>query len=203
MLDAMYLSISILGLEEPLNRPVYVLPDGPTNPGPESGTTIETSYIETSPIFHADFLGEVTTDDAIEEHTKVISQLFVDASYRTAAMLVLNSNHGHTREHLGKYGAYDFPVRVQHAGFVNEAFLPVAQHTMLAIARSHEKGWFEGLMRKRIVKVWVENCGEERRGEIEAFVRSVPEGEGIERLIEAVLSRPGMAAMFGIEDGDA
>jgi hypothetical protein len=71
-------------------------------------------------MFESPFLGEITTEDALEEHSLVISDLIADPEFILLAT---------TEQQL------DIQVMI----------IP-----LLRCAREHEQSWFEKLQRKRI-----------------------------------------------------
>lgn len=206
LLDALYLSIPILGLNAPFNRPKFVCSqDAPLANNEDymmsHGTAIQTTYVEHQALFDADFLGEVTTSDAIDEHTSVIRSLFHDGTYITAAQMVLRSNQQYIQESVARsFLPYQYPQHILDSGFQNLTYLPNVQQTLLQIARTHEKPWFEKLMRRRVVEVWVDHG--RSREEIEQFLSVLPEGQGIEDIVEAIMENEDMASLFGFEPGE-
>ncbi|KAK5937479.1 hypothetical protein PMZ80_010097 [Knufia obscura] len=212
LLDAIYLSIPILSLQPPFNKPTYVVTEANRSPtsthqtakdaqliaatSPHPGTTIHTSYRTEETLFEAHFLGRITTTDAIDEHTSVIRSMFTsDQTYISAAQMVVRSNPATIRQSIiASHAPYAYPPGLLDRGFQNASYLPSVQHALLQIARRHEKPWFEKLQRRRVVEIYVEQGGLER-GEAERLLerqlREQPEGKGIDEFMEGLMMQGG------------
>lgn len=223
LLDAIYLSIPILGLKAPFVKPAYVHTEadrvclatyqsggsGRTIASTDSGagTTIHTSYMQNETLFEAVFLGRITTGDAIDEHTSVIRSMFEDPTYVSAAQLITRSNAASIRHSVAQcYPPYAYPTELLDRGFQNPSYLPNAQHALLQIARRHEKPWFEKLQRRRVVDIYMEHCSmskEEAESLLARQLAAQAEGQGIDDFMETLMMQGddvgGLAQAFGFD----
>ncbi|KAK5099107.1 hypothetical protein LTR70_001257 [Exophiala xenobiotica] len=221
LLDAIYLSMPILGLQAPFNKPIHLFTNSDRAPSSwfhdgrsakaivatdaRPGTTIHTSYMQSGTLFEAHFLGHITTADAIDEHSSVIRSLFSDPTYVSAAQMVVRSNLASIRHSVASsYPPYAYPTDLLDRGFQNVSYLPGVQHALLQIARRHEKPWFEKLQRRRVVEIYMEHCGmdkEEAETLLARQLASQPEGQGIDEFMENLMMQGddegGLAQAFG------
>jgi len=222
LLDAIYLSIPVLGLQAPFNKPTHLRPNSERAPSSwyddarsakrivatdvRPGTTIHTSYMQSGTLFEAHFLGRITTADAIDEHSSVIRSLFSDPTYVSAAQMVVRSNLASIRHSIASsYPPHACPTELLDCGFPNVTYLPGVQHALLQIARRHEKPWFEKLQRRRVVEIYMEHCGmdkEEAETLLARQLASQPEGQGIDEFMENLMTQGddggGLAQAFGV-----
>lgn len=175
LLDAMYLTIPILLLPPPLDKPLFVvndelLPAEEHRKGmvvdPRPGTTIYTTYMKQETLFEAHFLGDITTDDAIEDHTSVIRALFDHPDYVAAAKQVV---------------AGDI-VR-------DPANMEDIQQAVMHVARGFERPWFEKLQRRRMIQYYTGRgrSKEDAEAYLNRQLAELPGGQGIEVLIENLM----------------
>ncbi|KAJ9655928.1 hypothetical protein H2198_005276 [Neophaeococcomyces mojaviensis] len=176
LFDAMYLTVPILILPPPLNRPFLVQRDELLPPDEHHaqmkvddrpGTTVYTAYMKQEPLFEALFLGEVTTEDAIDEHTAVIRALFHDPEYIAAAKQVV-TEEGTIRDPAG----------------VDEI-----EQRLLRIARAYERNWSAKLHRRRMIQFYTSRgqSKEDAEAYLDRQLADLPEGEGIEVLIQNMM----------------
>ena len=105
----------------------------------------------------------------------------------------------------------EYPDFLLARGFWDATHLPALQHALLAIARRHERPWFERLQRKRILELYVQHGGmSSREAEVllDKQLAKMPEGQGLQEWIERVMSRADndggdivAAAMLGVAIG--
>lgn len=172
LLDAAYLTVPILLLPPPLNRPLYVVKDDRLPPDQhrsqmkvdsKPGLSIYTTYMKQEVLFDALFLGDITTEDAIDEHTAVIRALFHDPDYTAAIPQILIS--------------------------LDPARIPEIQQALLMVARRYERPWFEKLQRRRMIQYYTDRgwSVEDAETHLNRQLAELPEGQGIEVLVENLM----------------
>lgn len=187
--NAIYMSMPLLALNPPFNRPLYVVKEqdrtdacvrrsnGRTIPctDPQPGVTIHTAYRRRSVLFSSDFLGEITTDDAIDEHTAVIRALFINDAYTTAAEVFIASDTCHRG--WGSLPPYQIP-RVEVPGeLINIRGGRALYESLLHVAHQLEKPWFEKLQKRKVLELYMEYTGMMREDAEELLERQI-EGMG-------------------------
>lgn len=205
--DVVYFYIPLLALPSPFNPVRFVVMDKdrtdgmkvteggttyPTSDG-KPGMTLHTQYMKQELLFQAHFLGDITTDDAIDEHTYVVRDLFTDPTFLATTHRVLESNRDMIEATVAAaYPPRMYPLEMKSRGFWNPTHLPALQHALLSIARRHERPWFERLQRKRVLELYVHH-GQMTRREAEVLLdkqlAAMPEGEGIQEWLERIMLR--------------
>ena len=205
LLDALYLSVAIQQLPEMFKIPKDVShlagKSLETLPSLSTGTTIETSYMEEQALFSADWLGEIFTSDAISEHTSLIRDLFHDSDYVADVERLTRHFSPIFRSNISQaFRPYQYPQNTLKESFQIVSSASNLQQSLLQIARQHEKPWFEKLMRRRILQVWQDKHGKDRDQEIQEFLATLPEGQGVEEILRVLAQNEELAAMFGLYD---
>lgn len=203
--DVVYFYIPLLALPSPFNPPRFVVKDTEREEGTRAmdggypttdgvpGMTLHTQYMKRELLFQAHFLGDITTDDAHDEHTFVIRDLFTDPTFLATTHLVLQDN----QDMIDASVAAAFPPKqyseaLLKRGFWHPLHLPALQHALLSIARRHERPWFERLQRKRVVELYMQHGGLSKRDAenmLDKQLAAMPEGEGIQEWLERIMLR--------------
>lgn len=158
----------------------------------EPGLVIHTSYMVNEPLFQAEFLGEVWTEDAIDEHTGVVRDLFHNASFIATAHQVVSSNRESIDEWVSAaHEPGNAPQQFLQSGFPDKTHMPVLHQALLMVARNHERPFFEKLQRRRVIGIYCEQ-GRMTRDEAERLLQrqldSLPAGQTIEDFIERLMN---------------
>jgi hypothetical protein len=119
-----------------------------SKPMPRSVENLLHELNYSSVMFESPFLGEITTEDALEEHSLVISDLISDPEFISLA----------TAEQQ-----LDIQAMIV---------------ALLRCAREHEQSWFEKLQRKRIRHLREQAEAAERQAETSIERQEASEGEG-------------------------
>lgn len=200
--DAIFMSMPLFDLNAPFNRPLYVssnqarsknctdIINGQLIPStdPQPGLTIHTAYKKHELLFSSELLGDVGTEDVIDEHTQVIRSLFEDPDYIAAANTFLASDFYH--QPWRRYG----PFKIPRAEVPNEvlrirggrALYSAIEH----ISHRYERPWFERLQMKRLVELYVDMCAvskENARGMIERTLETMQGEDKVTKLLHQVI----------------
>lgn len=197
--DAIFVSMPIFDLNPLFNRPLYVATsqsrskacsrniDGRIVPAtdPQPGLTIHTAYKGRDILFSSELLGEVSTDDVIDEHTLVVRTLFQDEDYIAAASLFLSSDVYHER--WKRYKAWEFPRTEVPGEIISVRGGRALYDAIEQISHRYERPWFERLQKKRIVELYVELCGLTKE-EAEAMLERTLERMGGDNILTQILA---------------
>lgn len=222
--DVVFMYIPLLTLPTVFQPPIFVDKDissdkpvvATTDARP--GLTIHTSYTKSETLFEAHFLGLITTEDAIDEHTAVVRDLFYDPIFISSTHQLLAANRAAIDRSIA---AMHLPWQSSHRDFGdpnlahNQHFLcllltPHLQHELLRVARRHEKPWFEKLQRRRIVEIYVEQGAmtkQEAEVLLERQLAALPEGQGIDEFMDRLMAtddadEEGLAGALGLGGQD-
>lgn len=157
-----------------------------------AGLTIHTSYMKHERLFDAEWLGEIWTNDAIDEHTGVVRDLFHDARFVAAAHHVVMSNRQAIDAWVSaSYPPDEYSSTVIERGLPDKTYVPALHEALVQVARRHERPFFEKLQKRRIVEIYRIRSGM-TRAEAERLLdrqlQSLPEGQGIENFIERMMN---------------
>ena len=223
LLDVVHFYIPLLELKQPFSPPLFVVKaakratvsswqmsgqEDSIIPAidPKPGLTIYTAYQREEHLFEAHFLGQITTADAIDEHTSVVSDLFHDPAFVAAAHHVVQMNHVVIDSSvIASHPPGRYPPSTLQQGFPHKDHLPVLHQALLLIARRHERPWFEKLQKRRIVEIFIEQ-GAMNRQEAETLLErqlaALPPGQGIEDFLERLMTTGGdvedLVELFGV-----
>lgn len=203
--DGIYMSMPLFALNPPFNKPLYVVTEPnrsetcarrigekiipSTDPRP--GVSIHTAYRKREILFSSAFLGDVTTDDVIDEHTSVIRALFEDEAYVSAANLFLESDDYHRPWRT--YGPYTIPRTEVPGELIMVRGGRALLDALVQVSRRFERPWFEKLQKRRIVELYMQH-GEMNREEAEELVTRQIAGmgdEGVAGLLEMLVDDDG------------
>lgn len=158
----------------------------------EPGLAIHTSYMVSEPLFQAEFLGEIWTEDAIDEHTGVVRDLFHNAPFITVAhRLVMSNREAIDTWIAAAYGPGKAPHEFMQYGLPDKTHMPALHQALLTVARNHERPFFEKLQKRRIIAIYCEQGGmtrEEAESLLQRQLESLPHGQGIEDFIERLMN---------------
>lgn len=196
--DAIYMSMPLFALDPPFNKPLYVVTehnrskhclrciDGQLIPStdPRQGLSIHTAYKERDILFSSEFLGDVTTDDVIDEHTSVVRALFDDENYIAASNLFLASDTYHRP--WRNYPPWKIPRTEVPGELINIRGGRALHDALVQVSHRFEKPWFEKLQRRRILELYMEHASMTREEAEELMERQIASmGEdGIAGLLE-------------------
>lgn len=203
--DAIYMSMPLLALNPPFNKPLYVITEanrsdlcserinGRISPcvDPQPGVSIHAAYKKREILFSSAFLGDVSTDDVVDEHTSVVRALFDDEAYVSAAKAFLASDTYHRPWRA--YAPYGIPRTEVPSELISVAGGRTLLDALVQVSHRFEKPWFEKLQKRRIIELYMEHA-EMTREEAEELVTRQIDGmgeDGISGLVESLLDDEG------------
>lgn len=185
--DAIYMSMPLFALDPPFSRPLYVAAEYQRSEAcrriehsqtvatidPRPGLTIHTAYKKRDMLFSSEFLGDVSTDDVIDEHTQVIRTLFEDPDYVAAVTTFLASDTYH--QPWRAYKALQIPQTVVPGEIISINGGRALYEAIEQISHQYERPWFERLQKKRVIELYMEEMAVTKEA-AEARVAQMIEG---------------------------